>query len=433
MRRNELDYDRFYATMPQEDADRILAGLGVERKPLHELLAKVSEAPESVRTAVRNNGGGHANHAMFWQIMAPKSGGDPSGPLADAIKASFGSFEAFAAAPSRYSARAMKLVERSLVIDMLAVIVIDFRPEAYARTLTAEEEAMFRTSGITGFHNSIGTGGPQVVEETLMFLAAWQGFVGRHSHLFTLVGKASDLDRAKAQGKIGVIMGLQNSEHFRKPEDVKTFHQLGQRVSQLTYNTQNLIGSGGTERVDGGITDFGVTIIQAMNEVGMLIDVSHSGDRTTLDAIELSSRPIAITHSNCRALNDHPRLKTDEAIRKLAAKGGVMGITGVRNFVRGQEPTTIEHMVDHIDHVVKLVGIDHVGIGSDSDLNGYDDMPADQRKELLAMYKPSYAFRGKLDTDGFDHPRKIFDLTEALIRRGYSDDNITGVLGGHFR
>ena len=153
----------------------------------------------------------------------------------------------------------------------------------------------------------------------------------------------------------------------------------------------------------------------------------------SLDAIELSPKPIAITHSNCRALNDHPRLKTDEAIRKLAAKGGVMGITGVRNFVRGQEPTTIEHMVDHIDHVVQLVGIEHVGIGSDSDLNGYDDMPADQRKELLALYKSSYAFREKLDTDGFDHPQKMFDLAEVLIRRGYSDDNITAILGGNFR
>ena len=266
-----------------------------------------------------------------------------------------------------------------------------------------------------------------------MFLTAWQGVVGRHSHLFSLVGTAPDLDRAKSQGKAGVIMGLQNSEHFRKPADVKQFYQLGQRCSQLTYNTQNLIGSGSTERVDGGVSDFGMEIIKAMNEVGMLIDVSHSGDRTTLDAIELSTKPIAITHSNCRALNDHPRLKTDEAIRKLAARGGVMGITGVRNFVRGQEPTTIEHMVDHIDHVVKLAGIEHVGIGSDSDLNGYDDMPADQRKELLGMYKSSYAFREKLDTDGFDHPRKIFDLTEVLIRRGYSDDNIAAILGGNFR
>ncbi|MDT9120865.1 membrane dipeptidase, partial [Escherichia coli] len=89
------------------------------------------------------------------------------------------------------------------------------------------------------------------------------------------------------------------------------------------------------------VTDYGAQIIQKMNEVGMLIDVSHSGDRTTLDAIELSKGPIAVTHSNCRALNDHPRLKTDEAIRKLAAKGGVMGITAVRNFVSAKEPTTV--------------------------------------------------------------------------------------------
>src|SRR5690606_9170053 len=151
---------------------------------------------------------------------------------------------------------------------------------------------------------------------------------------------------------------------FRTMDDVKTFYDLGQRCSQLTYNSQNYYGSGSTERVDGGLSDSGVELIQKMNELGMLVDVSHCGPQTTLDAIEVSPLPIAITHSNCRALNDHPRLKTDEAIRKLAAKGGVMGITGVRNFVRGQEPTTIEHIVDHIDHVVKLVGIEHVGIGT---------------------------------------------------------------------
>ena len=170
-----------------------------------------------------------------------------------------------------------------------------------------------------------------------------------------------------------------------------------------------------------------------MNDVGMLIDVSHSGDRTTLDAIELSPKPIAITHSNCRALNNHPRLKTDEAIRKLAAKGGVMGITGVRMFVKDKEPTTIEDIVDHIDHVVRLVGIEHVGIGSDSDLMGYDHMPLDQYKQLKAAYKASYGFRDKIDTDGFDHPRKVYDLTTALVRRGYSDSNIQAVLGGNFR
>jgi membrane dipeptidase len=345
----------------------------------------------------------------------------------------FASFRLFAASDVAYSTRAIDLVGRALVIDMLAVLKIDFTPEAYANPLTDIQAAEFRASGITGFHNSVGTGGPAATEETLEFLAAWQGFCARHSGLFCVVDEAADLDRAKAAGKCAVIMGLQNSEHFRTPEDVKRFHQLGQRCSQLTYNSQNSLGSGSTDRVDGGVSDFGVSIIEAMNEVGMLIDVSHCGDRTTLDAIELSKRPIAITHSNCRALNNHPRLKTDEAIAKLAAGGGVMGITGVRNFVRDREPTTIEHIVDHIDHVVKLAGIEHVGIGSDSDLNGYDDMPGDQRKELMASYKSSYAFRDKLDTDGFDHPKKVFDLTEALIRRGYGDSNVEAVLGGNFR
>ncbi len=201
-------------------------------------------------------------------------------------------------------------------------------------------------------------------------------------------------------------MGIQNSSHFRTRDDVKYFHQLGQRCSQLTYNSQNLIGSGATERVDGGVTDFGVEIIKAMNDVGMLIDVSHCGDRTTLDAIALSPKPIAITHSNVRALVNHPRVKTDEAIRALAAKGGVMGITGVRNFVSMTEPTTIVHMVDHVAHVAKLVGVEHVGIGSDADLNGYDDMPAEAYAKLKASYKASYAFRDKIDTDGFDHPAR---------------------------
>ena len=334
---------------------------------------------------------------------------------------------------NKYPAKVLDLVQRSLVIDMLAPLKLDFRPEAYALPLTDSEAAMFRSCGITGFHNSVGVGGASAYEDALQFIAAWSGFAGRNSHVFSLVGKADDLDAAKAKQKIAVIMGLQNADEFREPKDVKAFYELGLRCAQLTYNTQNLIGSGSTERVDGGISDYGEKIIKSMNEVGMLVDVSHSGDKTTLDAIELSPKPIAFTHSNCRALNNHPRLKTDEAIRKLAAKGGVMGITGVRMFVKDKEPTTVEDIVDHIDHVVKLVGIDHVGIGSDCDLMGYDHMPPDQYKQLKAGYKASYAFRDKRDTDGFDHPRKVYDLTAALIRRGYSDSNIQAVLGGNFR
>jgi len=230
-----------------------------------------------------------------------------------------------------------------------------------------------------------------------------------------------------------MIMGLQNAEQFSAPEDVLLFYRLGLRCAQLTYNSQNLIGSGSTDRADGGVSDFGVTIIDAMNAAGMLVDVSHSGDRTTLDAIALSKQPIAITHANCRALSHHPRAKTDEAILALGKTEGVMGISGVRMFVKDKEPTTLADMVDHIDHVVKLIGVEHVGIGSDADLNGYDDMPADQYAQLKAAYKASYAFRDKIDIEGFDHPMKMFDLTEELIRRGWSDANIALVLGGNFR
>lgn len=332
-----------------------------------------------------------------------------------------------------YSTRAIDLVRESLVIDMLAPLKIDFRPEYYASRISEEDAADMRASGITGFHHAVGLGGPDVYARTLQYMAAWNGFVGRNSHVFTLVGEVEDLDRAKADGKAAVIMGVQNADHFRKPDDVAMFYGLGMRCAQLTYNSQNFIGSGATDRVDGGVSDYGVAIIEAMNEAGMLIDVSHCGDRTTLDAIELSPRPIAITHSNCRSLNNHPRVKTDEAIRKLAAKGGVMGITGVRMFVRDREPTTIEHLVDHIDHVARMVGIEHVGIGSDADLNGYDDMPAEQNAMLRGGYKSSYAFRDKLDIDGFDHPRKTYDLAEVLIKRGYSDADIKLVLGGNFR
>jgi len=111
----------------------------------------------------------------------------------------------------------------------------------------------------------------------------------------------------------------------------------------------------------------------------------------------------------------------------------VMGITGVRMFVKGDEPTTIEHVLDHFDHVTKLIGHEHLGVGSDMDLYGYDAMPADQNKQLRAGYKGSYAFREKIDIEGLNHPKRMFDLTEGLIRRKYSSTAIQGILGGNFK
>src|SRR5262245_42912413 len=355
-----------------------------------------------------------------------------------AFMINLGRSRVFADDTKQYSTRAIDLVGKSLVIDMLGVLAIDDQKAdrwiSSPEGMTAQELAAFKTSGINIFHNSFGIGGPTSYEDALLYMASYSAFITRYSNDFVRIATTKEMENAKKAGKIGIIHGLQNADEFRTPDDVKLFYGIGMRCAQLTYNTQNLIGSGSTERIDGGVTDFGSEIIKRMNEIGMLVDVSHSGDKTTLDAIELSSKPIAFTHSNCRALNkNHPRLKTDEAIRKLAAKGGVMGITGVRNFVLDHEPTTIEHIVDHIDHVAKLVGIEHVGIGTDSDLDGYDDLPAEMNKKLREAYKSTYAFREKIDIEGFDHPRKVFDLTEALIRRKYSDANIEAILGGNFK
>ncbi|WP_297730327.1 membrane dipeptidase [uncultured Maricaulis sp.] len=366
------------------------------------------------------------------------------GGLAAAVTAPMlnsGHFKVFADSATTYSTRTLELVERSLVIDMLSILADlgDMLEAGYSAqpalqdgyAITDAHLEKLRASGINVFHPAVGLGGR---ESALSFVARMNAYAAERPDVFRRIDGVSDLDQIQDEGRIGYIVGIQNAHHFNSPNDVNEFYNLGQRVSQLTYNSQNRIGSGATERVDGGVSRFGVAIIERMNEVGMAVDVSHCGDRTTLDAFELSSAPALITHSNVRALaGNHPRAKSDEAIRAMARAGGVMGITGVRNFVRDREPTTIEHLLDHYDHVANLVGIEHVGIGSDMDADGYDDVPPAAYERLRSGYDESYAFRGRIDTDDFDHPRKIFDLTEGLIRRGYSDADIELVLGGNFR
>lgn len=344
----------------------------------------------------------------------------------------------FPGAAGEYSARAAAIIGRATVIDMLSPLVLSQSKTLqwlnHPASATPAEIQRYKDSRISVFHNSIGIGGPDAYLECVKFFGGWNGFLAQHSDDFLRITQPADLDRVKSTGKAGVLLGLQDSDHFTKPDDVDYFHGLGQRVSQLTYNSRNLIGNGSTERRDEGISDFGVSIVERMNKVGMAVDVSHCGDRTTLDAFELSKKPVLVTHSNCRALTPaHPRCKTDEAIQKLGKSGGVMGITGVRMFVRDKEPTTIEHVLDHFDHVAKLIGVEHVGIGSDVDLDGYDKMPPDELKQLRAGYKGSYGFRDKVDIEGLDHPKRMFDLTEGLIRRGYSDADIEGILGGNFK
>jgi membrane dipeptidase len=209
-----------------------------------------------------------------------------------------------------YSKRAISLVESSGAIDMLGLVTIndeEWVRWASAEGMTAADRERFQGCGIKVFHHSFGLGGPNAYNDALIYFAGLNAFVARYSDLFMRVSRYRDLEALVHSPKIGVIPGLQNSEHFRTPDDVKLFYSLGQRVSMVTYNSQNNLGCGSTERRDCGISDFGAAIIQQMNDVGMLVDVSHCSDMTTLDAFELSKKPVAITHSNCRALVNHPR------------------------------------------------------------------------------------------------------------------------------
>jgi membrane dipeptidase len=348
-----------------------------------------------------------------------------------------GRFALFAQSATQYSSRAISLIQRATVVDMLSPLSLNAAKEeqwfAHPKSLGDAEYQRYKDSGINVFHIADGRGGPNAYEVVLKFFAGWNALIAGSGDRFMRIDDASDLDRVKRSGRVGLLLGLQNSEHFRRADDVDFFHGLGQRVSQLTYNARNLIGNGSTERRDDGISDFGAAIVERMNRVGMAVDVSHCGDRTTLDAFELSKKPVLITHSNCRALNPgHPRAKTDEAIKAVGKAGSVIGITGVRMFVKATEPTTIDDVLDHFDHVRDLIGPDHLGIGSDIDLYGYDALPADLNQRLRASYKGSYGFREKIDVEGLNHPKRVFDLTDGLIRRRYTDDQIVGILGGNF-
>ncbi len=379
-----------------------------------------------------------AGHSVLSRRTALKAIAGSCAAVVAAPMLNLGRFRLFAESARQYSARAIALVQRATVVDMLSVLTLDFPLQgswvADPESFTAAQFQRFRDSGINVFHPAVGLGGTDAYETALRWFAGWNGFLAGNDDRLMRIDSGADFGRVKSSGKVGVILGLQNAAHFRRLDDVNLFRGLGQRVAQLTYNSRNLIGNGATERRDEGLSDFGVAIVERMNQTGMAVDVSHCGDRTTLDAFEVSKRPVLITHSNCRALvPGHPRVKTDEAIRAMAKSGGVMGITAVRMFVRDREPTTVEHVLDHFDHVAKLVGPEHLGVGSDIDLDGYDDMPAEANRQLRAGYKGSYGFREKIDVEGLDHPKRMFDLAEGLIRRKYTDAQIEGIRGGNFR
>ena len=353
-----------------------------------------------------------------------------------------GRYRVFSEGTTEYSARCVRLMEQSLVVDLLNQFRFqDFseKPPRIQRwltepnTLTSADADLYRASKITAL--ALGHS-PANYDDGIRFFAEWNGLFAGYSDWFTRIDDATDFARAKGANKLGVMVTFQNSQHFRRVDDVNTFWGLGQRVSQLTYNMNNGIGSGFLESRDGGLSVFGQSIVERMNQVGMAVDVSHCADQTTMDAIAASKRPVLFTHANCRALAPNlTRLKTDEQIRAMAKSGGVMGVAFIRFLVREQEPVTIEHVLDHIDYAVRLVGVQHVGIGSDLDMVGNPNPiggGSDPRTQPnFSRYRYHEDAAGKITIEGLDHPKRMFDVAEGLIRRRYTDADISLILGGN--
>lgn len=251
-----------------------------------------------------------------------------------------------------------------------------------------------------------------------------------------LAETVEDILRAKKEGKVAVTLAHQNTSYIGDDLNmIDVLYRLGVRMVQLTYNERNLVGDGCTETTDVGLSKFGRAVVKEMNRIGMIIDLSHCGDQTTLDAIEASEDPVIISHSNPRALCNNVRNKTDEMIKRAAEKGGIIGITTYHPLLgaRKDKDVGLDDFLDHIDYVVNLVGIDHLGIGSDYGPGTRDKALHESRSgrfwdlypEVCGLCKPGQA------TKGLEELQCYPNITKGLVERGYSEDDVQKILGGN--
>jgi membrane dipeptidase len=332
----------------------------------------------------------------------------------------------------------VRLIRESLVIDMLNQFLYridqkDLKEKWLTQpgAFTATDFLRFKGTGVSVIN--FGEGADGFADAELIF-AKWNSFIAQYPQWLMRINDAADLMKAKDQGKLGILFGLQSSDQFQNLDDVNRCFGYGLRVSQLSYNFRTRVADGAFEPFDGGVSEYGGKVIDRMNSIGMAVDLGHASDKTKLEAIEISKKPVILSHGNCRALNPNaPRATTDDAIRKLARKGGVMGITDIAFMVKGSEPVRVEDVVDHFDHVRDLVGIEHVGVGSDAGIESNDLGSATVLNDLLAKADPRYRVHGRHEiVIGLEGPNRMYELTAALIRRGYTNDQVRLVLGGNW-
>ncbi len=326
--------------------------------------------------------------------------------------------------------------DQAMVIDALG------GPDGSDGPLSARQLADVQASGVTAVNLTIGAlgSGTDVFEQTFERIGYWEREIDVHPDVLMKVKSAADLDRAKASRRLGIIYGFQDATPLGDDAGrVELFSRFGVKIIQLTYNRRNLLGDGCLEAANAGLSRLGREVVERMNALGVLVDLSHCGHRTTLDGIAASQKPVAITHAGCAAVADLPRNKTDEELRLLARKGGVIGIYFMP-FLRMKGQPMAEDLIRHLEHAVDVCGEDHVGIGTDGGISGIELTPEFVRhhredvrnRRRLGISAPGeeedvYTFLPDLNT-----PRRLETLAGLLLKRGHSETRVAKILGGNF-
>jgi membrane dipeptidase len=303
-----------------------------------------------------------------------------------------------------------------------------------------------RASGLTAVNITLGytLGDLPPYEHTLRELDVWDGIIAEHADVLTRVHKAEDIWKAYTDERIGVIYGFQNAVAVGEDptlidDRVALFAERGVRVIQLTYNQSNHLGDGAMAPENRGLTRFGREVVASLNEHRVMVDLSHSGEQTCLEAVRASRHPVSINHTGCRALTDLPRNKTDEELRLVADGGGFVGIYFMP-FLATSGHARADDVVEHVLHALNVCGEDAVGIGTDGSVTSIDDL--DAYREKLAGHVAERARAGvaaageRADTLPFVEDLRGVDQFRKLIRRleerGVREDVVRKVLGGNF-
>ena len=351
------------------------------------------------------------------------------------------------AAPERAAAQAPKFKGKDPLRDLIVINSLGELEDPNKSDLDAAAPISRRViddaiaSGLTATNWTLGyvSGKQEPFEATVRDLVRFDGMISDHADTLIKVTTTADIRRAKLERKVGVIYGFQNAAMMSDRADrVDLFADMGVRVIQLTYNPQNQLGGGSMAPGDTPLNAFGREVIDRLNARRVIVDLSHSGQQTCLDAARYSKAPICVSHTGCRALNDVPRNKTDEELRLVAEKGGYVGIYFMP-FLADRQITS-EDVCRHIEHAIQVCGEDAVGIGTDGGVTGIDDLEkwkkafAEQinHRRALGISAPgersdSYIFA--IDMFG---PDQFRILARKLAERGHSSRRIEKILGLNF-